>query len=84
MAKPIPFKTVAEAWEFFSKSVIAKGTSEKQVTDLRKTFYAGASCFYDIIMDNAEYPEDVATRRLAALHMEFVKFAEELRKAKMQ
>jgi hypothetical protein len=47
---------------------------------MRKAFYAGASSFYDIVMQNAELSEDDATDRMEKLHQEFLDFVKEFKK----
>ncbi len=67
----VPFKTVAEAWEYFKRRTFAPDIGKQQTSDMRKAFYAGASCVFDLMIDHAGLSEREAVVRMENLHTEF-------------
>jgi hypothetical protein len=46
-------------WEEFSKAVFVRGMSAQQLTDLRRTFYGGASAMYFAVLRHLSPGDEV-------------------------
>lgn len=75
--------TLAQAWGLFNIAVLGDPAKPNAIgmlqrLEMRKAFYAGASCLFDIMMVNSDVPDAEAEGYLQALHAEIGAFAQGL------
>lgn len=60
-------KTIAACWNGFRKALIKPGISERQISEMRACYYAGANDLYALIMSKPGAAEVDAKDLLAEL-----------------
>lgn len=75
---------IEEEFKKFSKACF-RDVNEQSYTDLRRTFYAGASALFFLFMsvlDPGEEPTENDLAKVTALHNEIIQFNEDVKKGK--
>ena len=74
--------TVQEQWEIFSKQVVPKDAPAIQVTEMRRSFYAGAESMLRIqwAIGDSAISEDAGVAILEGVHDECRRFADDVAK----
>lgn len=75
----VPWKTIAQAWNYFQSKVVSPSAPQIQKDEMRKAFFAGASSCFDLIMSFTEFPNAVSELKMTELHREFENYAKMLK-----
>jgi hypothetical protein len=76
--------TLADEWAFFDRVVLAShgiAPGSVQYTEMRRPFYAGAECMFDLVTELAgpgDEPDDVGAARLELVNRELKAWAQAL------
>ena len=68
-------KRIMEEWNVFREVVIPKDASEIQLREMRRSFFAGASMCFTLLVNNTDN-EDLGLELMNDLEAEFRSFAD--------
>lgn len=75
-------KTIKHYWTLYAETVIPKTAGPGQIIESRRAFYAGADCFYTLLMNLLEpgtEPTDGDLALMQRLHDEIGEFADDIK-----
>lgn len=76
MSEPTPRSTIAEQWELFVAEIVPTGMTVNAYRDVKRTFYSGAICTYQLFKQIEGMPAQDAARHLNAIGLELQTFGQ--------